>query len=62
LYDERRSGFKACDSGVIVGPIWLIGWLFTIGFLGASFWKAVMAILFWPYFLGVALRLGRLGS
>jgi uncharacterized membrane protein len=37
------------------GPIWLIGWLFTIGFVKMSFWKAVFALLLWPYFLGQAL-------
>ena len=36
------------------GPIWLIGWLFTLGFVQMGFWKAVLAILIWPYFLGVA--------
>jgi hypothetical protein len=31
--------------------IW--AWLFTIGFLHLTFWKAVLAILLWPYYLGV---------
>lgn len=35
------------------GTIWFIGWLFTIGFLHLSFWKGVLAIIVWPYFLGV---------
>jgi hypothetical protein len=54
--DERKSRSKTSECGVIIGPIWVIGWLFTVGYLGASFWKAVLALLFWPYFLGVALR------
>jgi len=33
--------------------LWLIGWLFTIGFLRLSFWKGVLAIIIWPYYLGV---------
>ena len=37
------------------GPVWLIGWLFTIGFVKLSFGKAVLAVLIWPYFLGRAL-------
>jgi uncharacterized membrane protein len=32
---------------------WLGGWLFTIGFLHLGFWKRVLAILLWPYLLGV---------
>ena len=38
------------------GSLWLAAWLFTIGFLKLSFWKGVLAILVWPYYLGVALR------
>jgi hypothetical protein len=34
------------------GSIWLIGWLFTIGYLHLPFWKAVLALIIWPYSLG----------
>jgi uncharacterized membrane protein len=34
-------------------PVWLAAWLFTIGFLHLTFWKGVLAILLWPYYLGV---------
>jgi len=37
-------------------PIWIIGWLFTIAFAQLTFWKAVLALIIWPYFLGGALR------
>jgi len=32
---------------------WFAAWLFTIGFLHLSFWKGVLAILLWPYYMGV---------
>ena len=35
-------------------PIWCIGWLFTIGFAKLTFWQGVLALLIWPYYLGVA--------
>ena len=35
-----------------LGGIWMIGWLFTIGFLKLSFWKGVLAVFVWPYFIG----------
>ena len=35
------------------GGLWLVGWLFTIGFLKLTFWKGVLAIIVWPYFLGM---------
>ncbi len=34
------------------GIIWLIGWLFSIGFLKLTFWKAVLALILWPYYIG----------
>jgi hypothetical protein len=42
------------DTGF--GIVWFIGWLFTIGFLKLAFWNAVLAIVIWPYYLGVAFR------
>jgi hypothetical protein len=39
----------------VTGGLWLTLWLFTLGFLKLSFWKGVLAIILWPYFLGVAL-------
>ena len=36
-----------------VGLLWFAGWLFTLGLLHLHFWKGVLAILVWPYYLGV---------
>jgi hypothetical protein len=36
-----------------LGILWVAGWLFTIGFLHLAFWKGVLAIVLWPYYLGV---------
>lgn len=35
-----------------LGILWFIGWLFSIGFLGLGFFKGLLALLLWPYFLG----------
>lgn len=35
-----------------LGLGWCASWLFTIGFLHLGFWKGVLAILLWPYYLG----------
>lgn len=37
------------------GLLWIAAWLFTIGFLEMSFWRAVLALVIWPYDLGAAL-------
>ena len=38
------------------GLLWLAGWLFTIGYLHRTFWKAALAVVMWPYYLGVTVR------
>jgi hypothetical protein len=35
------------------GVLWFVGWLFTIGFLNLTFGKGLLALLLWPYYLGV---------
>jgi hypothetical protein len=37
------------------GMVWFAGWLFTIGYLKLAFWKGVLGLIVWPYFLGVSL-------
>jgi hypothetical protein len=34
------------------GLLWVAGWLFTIGFLKLTFWKGVLAVIVWPYYVG----------
>jgi len=54
---KKERGVKGTDAGTVFGPVWLIGWLFTIGYCGMPFfWQGVLALLIWPYFLGLALR------
>ena len=38
------------------GTLWFAAWLFTIGLLHLSFWQGVLAIVLWPYDLGVTAR------
>jgi hypothetical protein len=35
------------------GMLWFGGWLFTIGVAHLGFWKGVLGLIIWPYFLGV---------
>jgi hypothetical protein len=50
---ERRIRIEQHSGS---GSAWFAGWLFTIGYLQLAFWKAVLAVVLWPYFLGVAFR------
>jgi hypothetical protein len=54
MSDVSRNRGQA-RTVVTTVPFWLIGWLFTLGFTQPTFWKGVLDILIWPYFLGRAL-------
>lgn len=41
--------------GGLGGAVWFIGWLFTIGYLKLATGPAILAIVLWPYDIGVAL-------
>jgi len=36
----------------IMGPVWFIGWLFSLGFLKLSFFQGLLALIIWPYYIG----------
>lgn len=38
-----------------LGIAWIAMWLFTIGFLKLSFGQGILALVIWPYYLGVAI-------
>ncbi len=44
-----RGGGSSASLG---GIIWFIGWLFTIGYANLVWWKILLAIVIWPYYLG----------
>ncbi len=46
---------KPLKVEVSYGAIWLTGWLFTLGYTDAGFWKGILDLLLWPFFLGAAL-------
>jgi len=37
----------------VSGGAWFAGWLFTIGYLHLAFWQGVLALVLWPYYLGL---------
>jgi hypothetical protein len=45
---------KRGDSG-IAAAIWLMGWLFTMGFAHLTVKKALLGLVLWAYYLGVKL-------
>lgn len=51
---DNAKNCGAAGAPISVGSIWFIMWLFTIGYAGLPFWRAVLALVIWPYFLGSA--------
>jgi uncharacterized membrane protein len=43
------------ENHTLSGGLWFAAWLFTIGYLDLGFFKGLLALLLWPYYLGVAL-------
>lgn len=41
------------EQHTFMGMVWFGAWLFTIGYLHLSFWRGVLAIILWPYDIGV---------
>jgi len=50
---HKRGGGAA---GTVSVTIWFIGWLFTMAFAQLAWWKIIVGIVVWPYFLGQAVR------
>ena len=43
-------------ESTLAGSIWFIGWLFTLAYANLIWWQALLGLLFWPYYLGLAVR------
>jgi len=51
--NKRKGGQAVASAG---GIFWFAGWLFTIAFANLVWWKIILAIVVWPYYLGMAVR------
>jgi hypothetical protein len=50
---EGRKGNMG-KAGSFAGVFWFAGWLFTIGFANLVWWKIILGIVVWPFYLGDA--------
>lgn len=53
---DGRSARGPAAAGGLVGPLWFIGWLFTLAFAKLLWWQIILGLVIWPYYLGVAAR------
>jgi hypothetical protein len=60
ILDATTRGEKTqkirIEQHTFMGTVWCASWLFTIGFLHLGFWKGILAIVLWPYYLGLYFR------
>jgi hypothetical protein len=57
MESEKKEKCNHAGNAGMCGPVWFAGWLFTLGFLKLAFWKAILALILWPYYLGAHLAL-----
>ena len=55
MAEEKRSRHMK-NSGGFFGAFWFAGWLFTIALAELVWWKIILGIVVWPFYLGVAVR------
>jgi hypothetical protein len=49
---KSRREHTMKNSGGFMGAFWFAGWLFTIGFVHLAWWKIILGIVVWPWYLG----------
>ena len=54
MSDSSSSKPIRVDTGL--GIFWFIGWMFTIAFAHLLWWQAILGLIIWPYYLGLAAR------
>jgi len=53
--DIRHMEKIRIEQHSFTGSLWVAGWLFSIGLLHLTFWRGVLAIVLWPYYIGAVL-------
>jgi len=53
---QETTAVKVMPYQSAAGMLWLAGWLFTIGFAKLIWWKTLLGLAVWPYFLATAVR------
>lgn len=56
MSDENKPRNIHVDISSLTGMIWFCGWLFTLAFAKLAFWPGVLALVIWPYYLGMTVH------
>jgi len=52
----KRKPMRVEVVNSLTGMVWFIGWLFTLAFAHLDLVHALLGLVVWPYYLGLALR------
>lgn len=53
----RQKKYMGGGAGPATGGLfWFAGWLFTAAYLNFVWWKWIVGLVIWPYYLGVWFR------
>lgn len=55
-YKESRKWRGHSGGGGLAGVVWVIGWLFTIGYAHLVWWQIILGIVVWPYYLSLVVK------
>ena len=53
---EQQKKSRNGAAPALAGGFWFAGWLFTIAFAQLVWWKMILALVLWPYYLGLAVK------
>jgi len=53
--EQERKYHTIHTGSSLAGTLWFIGWLFTIGYANLIWWKIILALVVWPFYLAQAL-------
>lgn len=56
VIEERSKNIKVRTTSTSGGVIWTAGWIFTIAFARLIWWKALLALVIWPWYLALRMR------
>jgi len=54
--DSSRGERRTVIVSQATGTLWFAGWLFTISFAQLVWWRALLGVALWPYYLGLVVR------
>jgi len=54
-HEHKHHHSPGPGGAPVAGAFWFAGWLFTIAFANLVWWKIILGLVVWPYYLGKAL-------